>query len=222
MFSKEEIKKRVVDQLYWDSRVDASDIFVEIDGSTVILHGSVPTAYARQSAESDAWAVPGVHMVENKIVVQIQQPLAPSPGELRDNIRNVFQWDPALSQEDIIITVDNGLIILQGAVGSYWQKKLAEQKVQNIAGVLVVENKIAVTPTHDILDEIIAQNIIEALDRNVDMDIDQIDVKVEKGRVTLSGKVPDWNAYKAAETIVYFTSGVTDLQNELVITPLAM
>ncbi len=222
MFSREEIKKRIVDQLFWDSRVDASDIHVEVQDSKVTLFGTVPTAYARKSAESDAWAVPGVQMVQNNISVQIEQPLPASPQDLRDNIRNVYRYDPALSQEDIVITVDDGVVTLQGAVGTYWQKKLAEQKAQNVTGVIVVVNKIAVTPTHDILDEIIAQNIIEALDRNVDIDIDLIDVKVEGGTVTLSGTVGDWSAYKTAESIVFFTSGVVDLQNNLSISPLAM
>ncbi|KMQ51213.1 Osmotically inducible protein Y precursor [Chitinispirillum alkaliphilum] len=222
MFTDEEIKKRIVDQLFWDSRVDASDIHIEINNSHVTLHGTVPTSFARKSAESDAWAVPGVETVENRITVQLDSPVPSSARELKDNIRNAFNWDPALAGEDLIISLEEGVVVLEGAVGHYWQKQKAQEKAKNIAGVIVVDNRIAVTPTHDIMDEIIAQDIINALERNIDIDIDLIDVKVEKGKVTLSGKVPDFHAYKTAENVVHFTTGVIDLQNDLSIFPLAM
>ncbi|MDG5816002.1 BON domain-containing protein [Chitinispirillales bacterium ANBcel5] len=219
LYSNEETKKRIVDQLFWDSRVDASEVLVEVSNGAVHLYGTVPTAYARESAESDVWAVPGVKVVENRIAVRLDQPAAPPRAELRDNIRNIFDWDTALSGEDIVISVDNGVVTLEGAVGSYWQKKRAEELAKHVAGVILVDDRLGVTPKHDLNDEIIAEDIIDALDRNIDIDIDMIDVMVEEGRVRLSGKVPDWAAYKAANTIVQYTAGVTDLQNDLVIAP---
>jgi len=67
--SDEKIKKDVVDQLYWDSRVDASDIDIEVDDGKVILKGEFPDYGSKASASSDAWTIEGVTAVENDIAV---------------------------------------------------------------------------------------------------------------------------------------------------------
>jgi hypothetical protein len=48
------IKRLVVDELYWDSRLDVSKINVEVTDGTVILTGHVTTISDRYSAEADA------------------------------------------------------------------------------------------------------------------------------------------------------------------------
>ena len=39
----ETIDKQVVDQLYWDSRVNASEVAVTVQNGKVTLHGTVPS-----------------------------------------------------------------------------------------------------------------------------------------------------------------------------------
>jgi hyperosmotically inducible protein len=52
--TEEQIKRDVVDQLYWDNRVDASDVTVEVSNGTVTLRGTVPTYFASTAALNDA------------------------------------------------------------------------------------------------------------------------------------------------------------------------
>ena len=66
----ENIKKDVVDQLYWDSRVNAADVQVEVSEGQVTLEGSVPSHNSRLSAESNAWLLKGEKAVDIKITVQ--------------------------------------------------------------------------------------------------------------------------------------------------------
>ena len=54
----EQIKKAVVDMLYWDSRVDASDIHVEVTDGEVTLRGTVPSYATKEAALFDAWKIP--------------------------------------------------------------------------------------------------------------------------------------------------------------------
>ena len=56
--TSEEIKKDVVDQLYWDNRIDASSVTVEVDGGRVKLKGTAPTYTAKEAARMDAWSGP--------------------------------------------------------------------------------------------------------------------------------------------------------------------
>jgi osmotically-inducible protein OsmY len=61
--------KDILDPIYWDSRVDASDIFVEVRDGHVTLLGTVPSYTARLAVESEALIVSGVAHVDNRLTV---------------------------------------------------------------------------------------------------------------------------------------------------------
>jgi osmotically-inducible protein OsmY len=79
---------------------------------------------------------------------------------------------------------------LEGTVDAFWKKVRAEDLAFSMRGVLGLTNKIAVVPTQTIADENLAENIINALDRNVNVNVDDVNVTVEDGTVTLTGAVP--------------------------------
>jgi osmotically-inducible protein OsmY len=70
----------------------------------------------------------------------------------------------------------------------------------------------------DIVDQVIAEDIVAAFDRNAFVDADSLDVEVENGKVTLSGAVPYRTAYRTAVDIARNTPGVVDIVNDLVLT----
>ena len=79
----EEIKKDIVDHLYWDYGVDASDVKVEVSDSNVTLTGTVQSYAARGAAVSDAWSVRGVTDVDNLLSVHFLPTFAaPTDAEL--------------------------------------------------------------------------------------------------------------------------------------------
>ncbi|HON10382.1 MAG TPA: BON domain-containing protein [Chitinispirillaceae bacterium] len=217
-FSKEEIKKNIVDQLFWDSRVDASGITIEFLDGTVVLSGTAPTWLARQAAEQDAWAVPGVSAVRNDITVRFPSghPL-PSDEEIKGMVTNVLSWDSNIDNSDILVTVENGRVTLDGTVPAYWQKVHAREIVLNVQGVVSVNNRLAVVPAKHYVDELIARDIEAALDRSTEIDVNDVDVQVDNGKVVLMGDVKSRVAYEVAERIARNTDGVTDVINNLVI-----
>jgi osmotically-inducible protein OsmY len=87
------------------------------------------------------------------------------------------------------------------------------------AGVTAIKNNLAVVPTKDVSDELIAQAIVAALERNSSVDVDKIEVEVEGRVVKLSGVVPTWIAYLAAQDTVKYTGGVADIINNITIGP---
>jgi osmotically-inducible protein OsmY len=104
---------------------------------------------------------------------------------------------------------------LLGTVDSYWKKMLAEDDAYKITGVMGVRNELAIVMTDSWTDEMIALDIEEALRRNLNVEVNDIDVKVGKGKVTLSGEVPDWTARYAADTSALYTAGVKSVHNML-------
>ena len=73
----EQIKKAVVDMLYWDNRVDASNIDVEVTDGAVTLRGTVPSYTIKEAALFDAWKVIGVKKVDNNCYVKFPSTAKP-------------------------------------------------------------------------------------------------------------------------------------------------
>ncbi len=68
--SDERIKEEINDRLYQHGRIDASDIFVDVDGGEVTLSGSVKGRREKRLAEDIADSVPGVVDVNNHLHLQ--------------------------------------------------------------------------------------------------------------------------------------------------------
>jgi osmotically-inducible protein OsmY len=212
----EQIKQNVVNHLCWDSRVDASEIKVEVSRDKVTLSGTVPTYDARKFALEDTLFVDGVNSVENNIIVRYPHRMqVPSDAEMKINIENTLRWNPTLDSSDIKVAVNHGAVTIEGSVDSFWKKMKAEELVSEMKGVISVVNMLAVVPLKQALDEEIADDIIAALNRMSHVKADWINVKVEDGRVTLSGRVPDWSGYYAAFDAARYTSDVVDVVNNI-------
>ncbi|MBD3191840.1 MAG: BON domain-containing protein [Candidatus Heimdallarchaeota archaeon] len=215
---EEEILKRITDQLYWDNRVDATNINIQVDGRTVELSGSVPSYSARQAAIFNAWSSKGVQKVINEI--QVKYPPAmeiPSDNEIKTNIQSILEWNPNIDEGTLTVEVKNGHVTLEGSVDAYWKKVKAEQSVSGVIGVLDITNKLVIVPTKAVADEEIAQNIVAAIDRKISVDVESVNVKVVDGKVTLSGTVSNWDAHNEAKQAAELTEGVKDVEDQILI-----
>ncbi|WP_211247483.1 BON domain-containing protein [Cryptosporangium arvum] len=65
--SPEELRKKIEDALVRTAETDAENITLTMEGSTVILSGTVRSWAEAREAERVAWQAPGVAEVENRI-----------------------------------------------------------------------------------------------------------------------------------------------------------
>lgn len=212
--SDAELRDEVADNLEWDTRVDEEDIVVLVDDRKVTLTGTVDSYTEKQHAEADAWTVPGVRSVENELTV-VGEIADTDDGYVKAAVEDALATDANIEDEGIEVKVEAGLVTLEGTVPTLWQKTRAEQTASDVVGVVGIENKLAAVPTEDILDETIAENITFTIDRKAAVDVEDVNVKVVDGTVTLSGTVPSKAAHDAAYKAALYAYGVTEIKDEL-------
>lgn len=217
--SDEVIKKDIVDEVFWDDRLDASGVTVEVADGVVTLRGKAPSYFAKRVGTDIAWKVGGATAVNNLLEVNYAEGV-PKDAELANNVENALAWNSYIDASRSIVSVEGGIVILEGDVDSYWKRKHAEDIVSGLSGVLAVENKLAVVPTKDFSDETIADDIVAAIDRHALLNNDDVTVEVADGAVTLTGTVPSVWASRSASDIADRTSGVVKVRNDLRIAPI--
>jgi len=220
VLSDEKIKKDIIDQLYWDSRVDASNVKVDVENYAVTLSGSVSNYLARKAATEAAWNIKGVQSVENRLSIKFPRDInVPIDMEIKDSINNALYWDPYIDSRNIKISVEKGWVKLEGSVDIYWKLEYVEDIISGIFGVIKITNNLTTVPTGNIIDQALANDLMSALDRKDGVDTSNINIKVKDGVVTLSGFVPN----RVMERLIYqtaiFMKGVIFVKNHIKIEP---
>lgn len=222
MAGPEELKRSVVEELYWDSRVDASEVTVEVADGTVKLGGAVTSLGGRRAAEDDVWGMPGVRTVENNIIIK-RPPTAAELGDeaLAARVAELLLFDPDIDATRVRVDARDGIVRLAGSVEGYWRKKHAAERASQIDGVTGVVNELAVVPGAAIADGQVADDIMYALRRRAaaraDVSADDIRLTVANGVVTVAGHVESSSGYRLVQDTIERTAGVTDVVNSVVI-----
>ncbi len=212
----ESIKKEIVDQLSWDDTVSANDIHVDIIDDTVKLTGKVKSYAAKVAAERDAYYVSGVTNVENNLIIASDvQEFADE--EIAENISNLLLWNGNITSNDIYVHVNRGVVVLEGSVDSYWEKRLTEELTRSATGVVDVLNNMDVKLRQLYVDEDIRDDIKRALRRHPVIDENQIGVEVKNGEVIISGVVGNYQIKHQIHKTAQFTAGVKDVVDNIVI-----
>lgn len=213
-----ELKKQdIIDQLTWDNRVDANEVFVHVQGGVVQLKGKVPTYASKIAAEKDVYEVEGVNKVENYLEVEISPDFArPTDAGITRNIENKLVWNSEINSANINVQTTRGIVSLTGTVDSYWEKKLAEDIALYTSGVMEVINDLSVSVTKSVVDIDIEKDIKSTFKRSGLVNEDDITVNVTGGIVRLSGTLPNYAAKRQAYNIAMYTAGVVDVIDDII------
>jgi osmotically-inducible protein OsmY len=209
------LKKDITRRLYWDDRIDASNIKVIVKKGYAYLNGTVNSYNSIQIALSNAANVRGVKDVINELTVEVVSNLRITSTQLEESVKSILQWSPEFRKNPIGISVNKGVITLKGNVNAYWKKKKAENLLSNLSGIVDIKNQITVVLSDKVIDKKIAKDIMRSLKRDSRINPDTINVVVDKGTVILTGKVSTWFERKAAYESTLFTKGVKDIKDKI-------
>ena len=142
-------------------------------------------------------------------------------SQLQQSVLAEFSWEPSVTAGHIGVTASAGVVTLSGHVDSYAKKYAAETAARRVKGVKAVAEEIEVRLPFDTerTDEDIAAAAIQCLSWNVSVPKDSVQVKVEKGWVTLTGQVDWWYQKEAAEHDIRPLHGVVGVSNQTTIKP---
>ncbi|MBD3388820.1 MAG: BON domain-containing protein [Candidatus Altiarchaeales archaeon] len=212
----ESVKKDVVDQLSWDTRLDASSILVKVDGNAVTLTGEVPNYSNKMGAERVVHAIRGVESVENLIEVRFPEGFkVPDNVGLQTTVKTFLDLNTRVDDRNIGVKAEDGRLYLEGTVPTLYEKIVAEKEAKSIVGVLDVVNKLAVTPTEKIADELVGEHVMRRIEKNSIAEVDGINVTVSNGKVGLTGTVPSWSQWMSVIEAARHTKGVVDIEDRL-------
>jgi osmotically-inducible protein OsmY len=214
-----ELQQAVLSELRWGSRVDETEVGVEVQHGVVTLTGTVPNWAKRVAAEEAAHSVYGVLDVANDIEVKMPGTPGRTDTELAQAVRHALYWDVFVPEEKIRTTVSDGVVVLEGEVATAAQREDAEGAIRNLAGVRSVRNQIEVHAAPMSVASM-RSAIEDALERRADRDARQVRIEVGKGGlVTLFGAVRSWRERRAVVGAVRGTAGVSRVEDRLRIDP---
>lgn len=232
------IAKAIRDAVAYDPRASAADVHPVVQASYVTLHGSVGSVLARSSVEELAHNTVGVLFVKNELEVRPVD--GPSDPELTSRVQRALSRNPYTTGLSIRVEVSGGKVTLRGSVKSAFTRAQATTMAAGVEGVRDVDNEVVATddtsgyvyhsflypygpyaegwyalPTRAVgTDSRIAKALLARLEWDPFVDSQNIHVKVDAAKATLSGQVVSYRQRIAASEDAY-ESGALFVENRL-------
>lgn len=140
---------------------------------------------------------------------------------LRQDIIDELDFVPSIDASSIGVAVEDGIVTLSGHVASYTQKTTVERVIGRVKGVKGIAEEIEVRYPGAVgtSDDEIAKRAVSLIKWSSVVPADKVQVKVQKGWVTLTGTL-EWNYQKTgAADVLRHLEGVTGIGNMIELKP---
>jgi osmotically-inducible protein OsmY len=208
-----QLKRDVEAELAWDPAVRATAIGVAVRDGVVTLTGHIETYAEKYAAEKALRRVTGVKAIALELDVRLSPEHHRSDTDIATAAEHALRWNTSVPADKVRITVDKGWVTLQGEVEWDFQRRSVERLIRPLMGVVGISNEMAlrqrVTPDD------LHKRIAEALKRQVEREVDRMDIQVDGSTVTLRGRVNSWYERDAATGTAWSAPGVRAVINDL-------
>jgi osmotically-inducible protein OsmY len=182
-----ELRRRIVDELRWDSALDHAAIRVSMIEGIAMLDGAVHTFAEKCRAEELVRRIRGVAGVRNRIEVRLTIGDYRTDATLERVLNDFLDCLARMPVARPRVSVKQGWVSLEGEVPRAFQKRLAEDALRSVAGVRGIDNRIVVRPCEAPREDLDAV-LSEAVRRRA-IDGEGIEISAADGLVILRGTV---------------------------------
>ena len=202
------LRELVLQQLDWDSQVDATGIGVAVRSGVVTLTGSIDSYAGKLAAERAVKRARGVRAVANDLQVTLRQPRSDTDIAL-DAVRALETH--LIVPPTVQVVVRNAHVVLTGTVRTLFQRVVAEKALRYVKGIKSLVNRVVVPPAPTADD--IRPRLVRALHEDANVDSQGLNVVISGNTVTLTGTVHSWHERESAERAATHAPGITHVEN---------
>jgi osmotically-inducible protein OsmY len=208
-----QLRADVTDELAWDPALDASNVGVTVKDGVVTLTGHLHSFAEKHSIERAVRRVGGVRGIAMELDVKLPAEHRRSDSEIALAATAALGLNSLVPAGKVQVEVENGWVTLTGELDWGYQFASAEQSIRPLPGVRGLYNRIIIKPRVDGKD--LGAQIAAALARQAIREARHIDIAVEGGVVTLSGKVHSMAEHDAAIGVAFSAKGVSHVVDHL-------
>ena len=128
----------------------------------VTLTGSVAEASHKSLAEDTVASLPGVHSVDNQLVVSGDQPAEHSDSWITTKVKTALLFHRNVSATGTTVYTRDGVVTLQGVADSVAEKELTTEYAKDIDNVKSVNNEMTIAQTPAMASETTGDKIDDA------------------------------------------------------------
>lgn len=136
----EEIVKRSLSVLKWNTTIPEGSVQVEVRKGWVTLKGNAVWQYQKDAAENAIRRLAGVVGINNWVEIKPQT----STVDIKKRIEDAFKRDAELEAKAITVSVVGSTVKLEGRVHAWSERKAAERAAWSAEGVKIVDDRITV------------------------------------------------------------------------------
>src|SRR5262245_5450363 len=211
--SNAQTTRNVLDELLWDTTIDASRMTVTADDGTIVLGGTVDHYHEKWNAGEDAKRVVGVREVVNRIAVDTAARKV-RDDELAAAARAGLDANGLVPKGAIGIAVSDGVVAMTGNVRHHYEREAAEHVIRHLRGLADFTDLVTVSQDPG---EAVSEGITDSLVRNAAIEAGSIEVTDADGHVRLTGNVRSYTEWQEAERAAWLAPGVVSVDNRLAV-----
>lgn len=232
-----DISRTLIAALEYDSRVNLrhNRIRVAVQREWVRLEGTVDSIIAKKVAVTTAQHVAGAMPVVDCLRVAVTEPQ--EDGALRVKVSHALSEEPAFMEYGIRtrhngsftrlreirdamegnldVTAQEGVVTLEGRVGSLSHRRLAEVLVWWTPGCQDVDNRLHVTPPEQENEGELVDAVRIVLEKDPLVHASQLHVSAKGNTVTLEGYVASREEQRLAVLDTWYIPGVRDVDDRI-------
>ncbi|HVM66327.1 MAG TPA: BON domain-containing protein [Acidimicrobiales bacterium] len=210
----DELQQRVRDELFWDAKLDSAEIAVSANNGVITLKGTVGSLPQKREAKKAAERVYGVLSVKDELAVRILTGDRHEDADLRGRVLQALMLN-SLVPSTIDAQAKHGVVTLTGSANWQYQREEAYTTASNVTGVAEVIDQVRLEVMPKAAD--VQSSIKKALERNADVDADDLTIETHNGSVSISGTVGSWGEHDEVIAAAWSAPGVTSIDDLMVV-----